>query len=300
VAAADESQENGHENAIGRIVLAATPLGNVGDASVRLIDLLQTADVIAAEDTRRLRRLADGLGLTLSGRVVSYYDANEKQRAVELVDAALAGAVVLVVTDAGMPSVSDPGYRVVAEAVARGVHVTAAPGPSAVLMALAVSGLPVDRFCFEGFLPRKSGERQARIEELKSESRTMVFFEAPHRLQTMLAALVTGLGPDRAAAVCRELTKTYEEVIRGSLESLVTWAADGVRGECTVVVSGASADELRAARGLVTPAAWVAEVHRRAAVGTDRKSAIAEVAREVGVGRREVYDAVIQAKAAQP
>ncbi|MDO8732359.1 MAG: 16S rRNA (cytidine(1402)-2'-O)-methyltransferase [Actinomycetota bacterium] len=300
MAEADESPNDGHGNAIGRIVLAATPLGNVGDASARLIALLETADVIAAEDTRRLRRLADGLGVTLGGRVVSYYDANEKQRAVELVDAALAGAVVLVVTDAGMPSVSDPGYRVVAEAVSRGVPITAAPGPSAVLMALAVSGLPVDRFCFEGFLPRKSGERQARIHGLTSEARTMVFFEAPHRLEAMLAALATGLGPDRSAAVCRELTKTYEEVIRGSLESLANWAAEGVRGECTVVVSGASADELRAARGLVTPGEWVVEVHRREGLGTDRKSAIAEVAREVGVARREVYDAVIQSKAAQP
>ncbi|MDP2287087.1 MAG: 16S rRNA (cytidine(1402)-2'-O)-methyltransferase [Actinomycetota bacterium] len=300
MAVASEIPEIENESPIGRIVLAATPLGNVGDASARLIGLLETADVIAAEDTRRLRRLADGLGVILGGRVVSYYDANEKQRAVELVDAALAGAIVLVVTDAGMPSVSDPGYRVVAEAVQRGVPVTAAPGPSAVLMALAVSGLPVDRFCFEGFLPRKGGERQARIDELKSEVRTMVFFEAPHRLAAMLTALSAGLGPDRLAAVCRELTKTYEEVIRGTLESLVTWAADGVRGECTVVVSGASVDELRAARGLVTPQEWVAEVRRREEGGIERKSAIAEVAREVGVARREVYDAVIQSKAAQP
>lgn len=299
MAATDESAENAKESG-GRIILAATPLGNVADASARLIGLLQSADIVAAEDTRRLRRLADGLGVTLGGRIVSYYDANEKQRAVELVDAALGGAVVLVVTDAGMPSVSDPGYRVVAEAVSRGVPITAAPGPSAVLMALAVSGLPVDRFCFEGFLPRKGGERQARIAELKSEARTMVFFEAPHRLEAMLTALSAGLGADRSAAVCRELTKTYEEVIRGTLESLVTWAAEGVRGECTVVVSGASADELRAARGLVTPQEWVAEVRRREERGQDRKSAIAEVAREVGVARREVYDAVIQSKASQP
>ncbi len=300
MAAADENPDKERIGATGRIVLAATPLGNVGDASARLIELLQTADVIAAEDTRRLRRLADGLGVQLTGRVVSYYDANEKQRAVELVDAAVGGAVVLVVTDAGMPSVSDPGYRVVAEAVARGVAITSAPGPSAVLMALAVSGLPVDRFCFEGFLPRKAGERQARIDELRTEPRTMVFFEAPHRLEVMLAALAAGLGADRSAAVCRELTKTYEEVIRGSLESLVSWAADGVRGECTVVVSGASADELRAARGLVTPQDWVRAVRAREESGQDRKSAIADVAREVGVGRREVYDAVILSKASQP
>ena len=292
----DRAQEPG----IGRIVLAATPLGNVADASARLIDLLATSDVIAAEDTRRLRRLAEALGVTIGGRVLSYYDANERQRAVELVDAALAGAIVLVVTDAGMPSVSDPGYRVVAEAVLRGVPITAAPGPSAVLMALAVSGLPVDRFCFEGFLPRKSGERQTRIRELKSEARTMVFFEAPHRLEAMLGALGAELGPDRPASVCRELTKTYEEVIRGTLGSLAYWAGGGVRGECTVVVSGASADELRAARGLQTPQEWVAEVQRRELGGLDRKSAISDVAREVGVGRREVYDAVIRSKASQP
>ena len=285
---------------IGRIVLAATPLGNMQDASPRLVQLLTTADVVAAEDTRRLRRLAGALGIELGGRVLSYYDANERERAVELVDAAIAGAVVVVVTDAGMPSVSDPGYRVVAEAVARKVPVTAAPGPSAVLMALAVSGLPVDRFCFEGFLPRKGGERQARVHELAGEVRTMVFFEAPHRMEAMLTALAAGLGGERQGAVCRELTKTYEEVVRGSLDELAAWAALGVRGECTVVISGASPDELRAARGLVTPAEWVAAVLRREAGGTDRKAAIAEVAREVGVGRREVYDAVVQAKSVRP
>ncbi|MCX6601987.1 MAG: SAM-dependent methyltransferase, partial [Acidobacteria bacterium] len=240
------------------------------------------------------------LGLTIGGKVLSYHDANERERAVELVDAALAGAVVAVVTDAGMPSVSDPGYRVVAEAVLRGVPVTAAPGPSAVLMALAVSGLPVDRFCFEGFLPRIVGERSARIADLVGEPRTMVFFEAPHRLEVMLQALVDGLGADRQGAVCRELTKTYEEVKRGTLAELALWAADGVRGECTVVVTGASLQERQAARGLILPADWVAEVRRREGTGQDRKAAIADVAREAGIGRREVYDAVVQAKSAQP
>ncbi|MDD2857551.1 MAG: 16S rRNA (cytidine(1402)-2'-O)-methyltransferase [Candidatus Nanopelagicales bacterium] len=285
---------------IGCIVLAATPLGNVQDASPRLVHLLQTAGIIAAEDTRRLRRLASSLGIEMSGRVLSYHDANERERAIELVDAAASGATVLVVTDAGMPSVSDPGYRVVAEAVAREVPVTAAPGPSAVLMALAVSGLPVDRFCFEGFLPRKGGERQARIADLAGEVRTMVFFEAPHRLEAMLSALAHGLGGARQAAVCRELTKTYEQVIRGSLDELVAWAGTGVRGECTVVVSGASADELRAARGLESPDDWVEAVQAREVAGLDRKAAIAEVARAVGVGRREVYDAVVRAKPARP
>jgi len=288
------------ETTIGRIVMAATPLGNMEDASPRLVHLLKTADIVAAEDTRRLRRLAAGLGLTIGGKVLSYHDANERERAVELVDAALAGAVVALVTDAGMPSVSDPGYRVVAEAVLRGVPVTAAPGPSAVLMALAVSGLPVDRFCFEGFLPRKGGERSARIADLVGEPRTMVFFEAPHRLEVMLQALVDGLGTDRQGAVCRELTKTYEEVKRGTLAELALWAAEGVRGECTVVVTGASLQERQAARGLILPADWVAEVRRREGTGQDRKAAIADVAREAGIGRREVYDAVVQAKSTQP
>lgn len=288
------------EPTTGRVVLAATPLGNVADASPRLIDLLQHAEVIAAEDTRRLRRLTAALGIETSGRVVSYHDANERERSVELVDAAERGATVLVVTDAGMPSVSDPGYRVVAEAVARGVQVTAAPGPSAVLTALALSALPVDRFCFEGFLPRKAGERQARIAELATEVRTMVFFEAPHRLEAMLTALAQGLGGTRQAAVCRELTKTYEQVIRGSLDELIAWTADGVRGECTVVVSGASADELRSARGLESPEDWVAAVEAAERAGQDRKAAIADVARQVGIGRREVYDAVVRAKAARP
>ena len=277
-------------------MLAATPLGNVADASARLVDLLSTADVIAAEDTRRVHRLASGLGISFSGRVVSYFDANEKERAVELVDRAEAGAVVAVVTDAGMPSVSDPGYRVVAEAVSRGVPVTAVPGPSAVLTAIALAGLPVDRFCFEGFLPRKAGERGTRIATLVSEPRTMVFFEAPHRLHAMLEALRDGLGAGRRAAVCRELTKTYEEVKRGTLAELTSWSAGEVLGEITVVVAGATPDEVRAAAGLDDPASWVAAVRERETVGVDRKSAIAEVARVAGVPRRAVYDAVVAAK----
>lgn len=281
----------------GVIVLAATPLGNPTDASARLVDLLQTADVIAAEDTRRIHRLASALGVQMRGQVLSYYDANERERAVELVDRAEAGATVVIVTDAGMPSVSDPGYRVVAEAIARDVRVTAAPGPSAVLAALALSGLPVDRFTFEGFLPRKAGERATRIASLAAEPRTMVFFEAPHRLDALLDALRDGLGPVRAAAVCRELTKTYEEVKRGSLAELADWAAAGeVRGEITVVVAGADADDVRAAAGLAEPGDWVRAVREREAAGTDRKAAIVEVAQAAGVPRREVYDAVLAAK----
>lgn len=280
----------------GRVVLAATPLGNPADASSRLVEALQSADVVAAEDTRRVRRLASDLGVTVGGRIVSFYDAVERERAVELADAAEAGQVVLVVSDAGMPTVSDPGYRLVALAVERGIAVSVLPGPSAVLAALAVSGLPVDRFCFEGFLPRKAGERATRLSDLGSEPRTMVFFEAPHRLAAMLDALVVGLGGKRRAAVCRELTKTYEEVRRGSLAELAEWAAEGVRGEITVVVSGVSEAERRTSAGLDDAQGWVAAVEMGVAGGQDRREVIADVAKRAGVPRREVYDAVVRAK----
>jgi len=278
----------------GRIMLAATPLGNPGDASARLIEALGSADVVAAEDTRRVRRLASDLGVSIPGRIVSFYDAVERERSIELADAAEAGADILVVSDAGMPAVSDPGYRLVALAVERGIRVTVLPGPSAVLAALALSGLPVDRFCFEGFLPRKAGERASRIAELVAEPRTMVFFEAPHRLAATLEALAERLGPDRSAAVCRELTKTYEEVRRGGLGELAGWAAEGVRGEITLVVSGASEAERRDAAGLSTPESWVEAVLAKEATGMLRKEAIAEVARRAGVPKREVYDAVVK------
>ena len=253
---------NGAGIDVGRIVLAATPLGNPGDASARLVDALSSANVIAAEDTRRIRRLLAELGVVPTGRIVSFYDAIERERSEELVESALQGATVVVVSDAGMPTISDPGFRLVSLAVERGVPVTVLPGPSAVLAALAVSGLPVDRFCFEGFLPRKPGERSARIASLAAEQRTMVFFEAPHRLLPMLEALSAGLGPDRLVAVCRELTKTYEEVIRGTIGAAVEWARGDVRGEITVVVAGADAVALREAAGLVGEDDWIAAVHR--------------------------------------
>jgi 16S rRNA (cytidine1402-2'-O)-methyltransferase len=279
----------------GRIVLAATPLGNPRDASPRLVELLATADLIAAEDTRRIQRLASDLGVRLTARIVSNFEQNEQARAIELADAAERGDTVLLVTDAGMPSVSDPGYRAVAEAARRGIDVTVVPGPSAVLVALALSGLPSDRFVFEGFLPRKSGERAARIAELAAEARTIVLFEAPHRLAAALDALAAGLGDDREAAVCRELTKTYEEVRRGPLTELAAWAHEGVRGEITVVVAGANALERRQAAGLVEPEDWVRAVKEREEMGISRKEAIAEVAKAAGVPRREVYDAVVKA-----
>jgi 16S rRNA (cytidine1402-2'-O)-methyltransferase len=274
------------------VILLGAPLGNLEDASPRLRTALETADVIAAEDTRRLHRLARDLGLTLSARIVSYFEGNDDRRTPELVQAALEGATVAVVTDGGMPSVSDPGFRLVRAAVEAGVPVTAAPGPSAVTTALAVSGLPCDRFCFEGFLPRKPGERRARLAALAGEERTLVLFEAPHRLDATLADAAEAFGAERPAAVCRELTKTYEEVRRAGLGELAAWAADGnVRGEITVVIGGApvlaeprSADEL---------AALVAEAE---ASGVPRKEAITTVARAHGVPRRSVYEAVLHSR----
>lgn len=214
----------------GILVLAGTPIGDIADAPPRLADELAGADVVAAEDTRRLRRLTQALGVMPKGRVVSYFEGNEAARTPELVEELAGGARVLLVTDAGMPSVSDPGYRLVAAAVEQDIRVTAVPGPSAVLTALALSGLPVDRFCFEGFLPRKAGERLGRLREVAGERRTLVYFEAPHRLDDTLAAMAEVFGVERRAAVCRELTKTYEEVRRGPLGELAAWAAEGVRG----------------------------------------------------------------------
>jgi 16S rRNA (cytidine1402-2'-O)-methyltransferase len=275
----------------GRVILAGTPLGNVRDASPRLGDALATAAVIAAEDTRRVRRLCADLGVTPRGRVVSFFDGNEQHRVPDLLDVLREGHDVLVVTDAGMPSISDPGYRLVAAAVASGVAVTTLPGPSAVTAALAVSGLPVHRFCFEGFLPRKAGDRRRLLDSLAAEQRTMVFFEAPHRLAATLADLADAFGPDRPAAVCRELTKTYEQVRRGPLGELAAWAQDEVRGEITLVVMGAVRDPEQ------IPAADLARaVALREVSGETRKAAIAAVATSLGVPRRVVYDAVVASK----
>lgn len=270
------------------LVLAATPIGRVADAPPRLAEELAAADVVAAEDTRRLKRLTTDLGVTVGGRVVSYFEGNESARTPVLLEALLAGERVLLVTDAGMPSVSDPGYRLVAAAVEADVPVTAVPGPSAVLTALAVSGLPVDRFCFEGFLPRKAGERSRRLGALAAEERTMVFFEAPHRTAAALGAMAEAFGGDRAAAVCRELTKTHEEVRRGPLAELVAWAGEGVRGEVTIVVSGAAPTAAIAN----DPDSLRAAVAGLEAEGTSRKEAIVEVAKAAGVPKREVYNLV--------
>jgi 16S rRNA (cytidine1402-2'-O)-methyltransferase len=273
------------------LVLAGAPIGQPGDASARLGAALASADVLAAEDTRRLQRLCADLGVKPTGRLVSCFEGNEERRVPELLEAVRAGSTVLLVTDAGMPTVSDPGFRLVAAAAAEDLPVTCLPGPSAVTTALAVSGLPSDRFCFEGFLPRKGGERRSRLAALVTERRTVVLFEAPHRLAASLADMVSVLGADRRAVVCRELTKTYEEIRRGTLTSLVEWASAGVRGEVTVVLAGAPEIPVEA-----QPEQLAQQVAAREAAGTPRKEAIGEVAKALGVPRRDVYDAVVAAR----
>lgn len=269
-------------------MLAATPLGDARDASARLRDAMATADVVAAEDTRRFRSLAAALGVTVGGRVISHYDAVEAARMPRLLEDVRAGRTVLVVSDAGMPAVSDPGYRLVAAAAAEGLPVTCLPGPSAVTTALVLSGLPVDRFCFDGFAPRRAGERRRWLSGLATEQRAVVFFESPHRLAETLADAVDVLGADRAAAVCRELTKVHEEVLRGPLEELAAWAAEGpVRGEITVVLAGA------AAAAAPTVESLVGAVQERVADGERLKDAVAAVAEAAGVPKRDLYNATL-------
>jgi len=275
----------------GTLVLAATPIGDPRDAAPRLAEELLGADVIAAEDTRRLRRLLGNLGVEPRGKVVSYHEHNEASRTPDLVGRLRQGERVVVVTDAGMPSVSDPGYRLVVAAVEADLRVTCVPGPSAVLMSLAVSGLPVDRFCFEGFLPRKPGERARALADLAGERRTMVFFEAPHRLAVSLEAMATAFGAARRAAVCRELTKAWEEVRRGALAELAAWAAIGVRGEVTVVVGGADAVVSSVEDALPG-------IRERVAAGERLKDVSADVAASTGLSRKALYDAALAARKA--
>jgi 16S rRNA (cytidine1402-2'-O)-methyltransferase len=311
------------DNEPGTLIVAAAPIGRPGDASPRLAAALAGAGVIAAEDTRRVRRLAAALGVEPGGRIVSYYDAVEQGRVPGLLAALEAGDDVLLVTDAGMPGVSDPGYRLVAAAAAAQIRVTVLPGPSAVTAALAVSGLPSDRFCFEGFPPRRPGERARRFAALAAEPRTLVFFESPRRTAVTLAELAAAFGPDRPAVVCRELSKAHEEIRRGTLAELADWASAGVLGEVTLVVAGAPAGARARPGGAaaigragpdggagtagpdgagqaMTPAELTAaatEVAAREAAGTPRKEAIAAVAREWGLRKREVYAAVVAARA---
>jgi 16S rRNA (cytidine1402-2'-O)-methyltransferase len=276
----------------GTLTIAAAPIGTAQDASPRLAAALGEAPVVAAEDTRRLRRLASRLGVRVTGTLVSYYDDVETAKAADLLSELRAGRDVLLVTDAGMPGISDPGYRLVAAAAEAGIRVSVLPGPSAVTAALAVSGLPSDRFCFEGFPPRRPGERARRLAGLAAEPRTLIFFESPRRLAATLTALAEAFGPGRRAVVCRELTKTHEEVRRGTLAELAAWAGPGQLGEITIVVAGA-ARARRADPEAAAPeaAAAVGGLERR---GVPRKTAIAEVARELGLRKREVYDAVLR------
>ncbi|TFV53019.1 16S rRNA (cytidine(1402)-2'-O)-methyltransferase [Blastococcus sp. TF02A-35] len=275
----------------GRLVLGGAPLGQPGDVGPRLRAVMATADVLAVEDTRRLHRLAADLEVTFTGRVVTFHESVEQARLPGLLDALASGATVLLLTDAGMPSVSDPGYTLVRAAIEAGVDVTSVPGPSAVTTALAVSGLPVDRFCFEGFLPRRSGERRSTFTALADERRTMVFFESPHRLADALTDAAAVLGPDRQAAVCRELTKTYEEIRRGGLAELAAWAAEGVKGEITLVVAGAPERVVE-----LTAAEIAAAVFAEEAAGETRKDAIRAVVTRTGLPKRTVFDAVVAAK----
>ncbi len=275
----------------GTLTVAAVPIGQPADASGRLGAALSAARLIAAEDTRRLRRLARALGVALTARLVSYYDDVEATRVPGLLAELAAGQDVLLVTDAGMPGVSDPGYRLVAAAAGAGIRVTVLPGPSAVTTALVISGLPCDRFVFEGFPPRRAGERSRRFSELAAERRTVIFFESPRRLAATLVELAVAFGADRRAAVCRELTKTHEEVLRGTLAELAERTQAGVLGEITLVVEGH-----RASTALATPAEAAARVAELESDGQPRKDAIAAAARELGLPRRTVYDAVIASR----
>lgn len=234
------------EDNLGKVVLAATPIGNMGDASSRLINLLETADIVAAEDTRRLYDLANRLGVHVSGQVIAYHDHNEHNKADGLLDEVEQGNTVLVVSDAGMPTINDPGLAIVRRAIERDLPVTCAPGPSAVLDALALSGLPTDRFCYEGFLPRKSGDRQQHLRSLLSERRTIVFYEAPHRIAESMEDLLAVFGADRKMALCRELTKDFEEIRRGTISQICKSVEnDPPRGEIVLVIAGASDEEIK-------------------------------------------------------
>jgi len=270
------------------IILAATPIGNLGDASKRLVRALEAAQVVAAEDTRVAQRLLTALGIENRPRLIALHDHNERERASDVVELARDGDV-LVLSDAGMPTVSDPGYHLVTTAIAAGVAVTAIPGPSAVLMALAVSGMPTDRFTFEGFLPRKAGERASLLGSLAEERRTMVFFESPNRLADALTAMAHAFGASRRAAVCRELTKLHEEVRRGTVHELAEWAAEGVRGEIVVVVAGAQPRVVDLETG-------VQEVLLLTGTGESLKDASASVAAATGLSKRALYEAALRAR----
>ena len=273
------------------LVLAATPLGNPLDASERLKQAIASAEIIAAEDSRRFHRLASDLGVTFTAKVISFFEGNESDRTVEILELLRSGKDVLVVTDAGMPTISDPGFRLLRDAIAQNIETTVIPGPSAPTMAIALSGLPTDRFTFEGFAPRAQGARKSFYEKLRFEERTMVLFEAPHRLAESLADALAVFGADRSAAICREMTKTYEEVVRGSLEELLQWSmSKEILGEITLVIAGSAAGS-----EITSAADAVSRVKDYEAAGMDRKEAIATVADESGLPKKIVYAAVVDA-----
>ncbi len=273
------------------LIVAATPLGNPADASPRLKAAIESAEIIATEDSRRFHRLASDIGATFTARVLSFFEGNEEERTFELIELLIKGARVLVLSDAGMPTISDPGFRLIRQAIARAIDVEVIPGPSAVTTALALSGLATDRFTFEGFLPRSSGARKARLEKLRFEERTMVFFEAPHRLKESLHDLRDIFGGERLGVIAREMTKRFEETIRGSIEELCVWTDEReVLGEITLVIAGAVFDS-----HVITTAEMVARVREFEGAGMDRKSAITSVAEEFAIAKRLVYAAIVDA-----
>jgi len=276
------------------LTLAATPLGNPGDASTRLKDAIAGAAVVAAEDSRKFHRLCADLNIDFKGRVVSFFEGNEQERTAEILTMLAAGTSVLVVSDAGMPTISDPGFRLMRDAIADGIPVAVIPGPSAVTTAIALAGLPTDRFVFEGFSPRTSGAREKFFENLRNEERTIVWFEAPHRLLDALEDAVAVFGPNRRGAICREMTKRYEETIRADLGELLSWAkTNEVLGEITMVLEGAPSNSAE-----ITSESMVSRVKEYEAAGMDRKSAIATVADEFSVAKRVVFAAMVEAKSA--
>lgn len=273
------------------LTLAATPLGNPGDASPRLKAAIESAEIIAAEDSRRFHRLASDLGVTFTAKIISFFDGNETARTEEVLQFLQAGKRVLVVSDAGMPTISDPGFRLTRDAIALNIPIVVIPGPSAPTMALALSGLATDRFTFEGFLSRSAGARQSHLESLRFEERTMIFFEAPHRITECLTDAVETFGGDRQAAICREMTKTYEETVRGSLEELLVWSkSKEILGEITMVIAGVPAGS-----AVKTAEEMVARVREFESAGMDRKEAIATVAKEFELPKKVVYAAVVDA-----
>lgn len=273
----------------GSILLAATPIGDSSDASPRLIRALGEADCVAAEDTRKLLSLCSRIGVRINGHIMSLHEHNESARSASVVDRAQDGERVIVVSDAGMPTVSDPGFRVVSEAVERGVPVTALPGPSAVLTALAISGLPSDRFCFDGFPPRKEGDKNRFFEALAHETRTMIFFESAKRIHDTLTVMANAFGGDRRAVICRELTKTHEEIIRGDLNHLIYMTRETLRGEITLVVAGADPQMPKADD-------HVAAVLALADEGMRLKDAAKQVSDATGIKKNELYRAALARK----